>query len=72
MSWTRARTTSAVRRTGGFCSRGEPTVRVSGLAAASQLKMVFGQTRKNWAVSAPFQARTFLISRMRNRAAGVK
>jgi len=35
-------------------------VRVSGLAAASQLKMVFGQTRKNWAVSAPFQARTFL------------
>jgi hypothetical protein len=42
------------------------------LAAASQLYTVFGQRRKNWAVSWAFQARRFLLSRPRKRAAGVK
>jgi hypothetical protein len=50
MVWTSERTTSLARRTGGFGFTRDPTVSVSRSTPRSQLRMVFAQTRKTFAV----------------------
>jgi hypothetical protein len=70
MVWARLRTASEKRMTGGTGLTVDPTVPVSGATAASQLEMVFWQTRKVAAVSSRVQPRRRLISTMRKRWAG--
>lgn len=63
---------SAILWMGGVAFTLFPLVFASGSAWPSQLRMVFGETRKTFAVFCTLQVRKLLISRMRKRWAGVK